>query len=80
MLSINIGYYNLRMIIFGKFWTLPDVTEAEMSAIRECQEKCTESASKAIDLIYDTFLNYVFFQTWYVGFPSLRLLFDRNNS
>ncbi|KAJ5782578.1 hypothetical protein N7457_004352 [Penicillium paradoxum] len=56
-------YLNLRMIIFGKSLTLTEVADEDMPAIRECQQKCIESASQAIDLVYDTFKNYEFFQT-----------------
>lgn len=69
LLTPDIGYYNLQMIIFGKSLTVTEGTEAEMATIRECQQKCIESANQAIDLIYDTFRNSDFFQTWYVNFP-----------
>lgn len=67
LLTTLLGYYNLRMIIFGKSLTVTKANDADMPAIRECQQKCIESAILAIDLIYDTFRNHDFFQTWYVG-------------
>ncbi|OQD84496.1 hypothetical protein PENSOL_c118G06980 [Penicillium solitum] len=66
-------YYNLQMIIFGKSLTVTEGTEAEMATIRECQQKCIESANQAIDLIYDTFRNSDFFQTWW--YNSTYILF-----
>ncbi|KAJ5662028.1 uncharacterized protein N7477_009644 [Penicillium maclennaniae] len=66
-------YYNLRMIIFGKSLTVTKGTEAEMATIRECQQKCIESANQAIDLVYDTFRNSDFFQTWW--YNSTYILF-----
>ncbi|KAJ5812862.1 hypothetical protein N7447_009885 [Penicillium robsamsonii] len=66
-------YYNLRMIIFGKSLAVTEGTEADIPAIRECQQICIESAGQAIDLIYDTFRNYDFFQTWW--YNSTYILF-----
>lgn len=54
------------MVLHGKFFTLSEVPDPELQwKVRDCQEKCIESAGQAIDLIYETFQNDSFFQTWY---------------
>ena len=54
------------MILYGKFLTLSDAIEADVvSVVRDFQQQCIDSAAQAIDLIYETFRNETFFQTWY---------------
>jgi hypothetical protein len=52
------------MIIFGNFLTATEATEAHALVVRECQEKCIASATRSIELVYDLFRDYDFFQTW----------------
>lgn len=62
----TLGYYNLRMIIYGKFLTPSEDLNIDMtSTVREFQQNCIHSAGEAIDLIYETFRDESFFQTWY---------------
>lgn len=51
-------------------FTLSEEIDSDLQwKVRDCQEKCIDSAGQAIDLIYDTFHNDSFFQTWY-GFKN----------
>ncbi|KAF9887692.1 hypothetical protein FE257_009645 [Aspergillus nanangensis] len=71
---LMIRYYNLRMIIYARSLTMSEAVGTDHeSAVLECQEKCIESAGNAIDLIYDTFRNDSFFQTWW--YNSTYMLF-----
>lgn len=66
MLTLDTGYLNLRMIIHGVFMSLSEAIHPDQEApVRESRQNCLDSACRAIDLIYDTFTNYSFFQTWY---------------
>lgn len=61
------------MVLHGRFFTLSEEIDLNLQwKVRDCQEKCIDSAGQAIDLIYDTFHNDSFFQTWY-GFKYLYL-------
>jgi hypothetical protein len=64
---LNPGYFNLRMVLHGKFFTQSGDIDSNLQwKVRDCQEKCIDSAGQAIDLIYNTFHNDSFFQTWCV--------------
>lgn len=52
------------MIVHGKLLTVSEIEADMASTVHECQNQCIESAFKAIDLMYDTFRNDSFFQTW----------------
>jgi len=62
------GYYNLRMVLNAVFLTIDETNEtndlATVAAVQESRQRCTESAGRAISLMYDTFSNDNFFQTW----------------
>lgn len=51
--------------------TIPSQLEA---SVQESKQICLDSACRTIDLIYDTFLNYSFFQTWYAHLSRHSLL------
>jgi hypothetical protein len=62
---MNLGYYNHRMVVYGKFFTLLEEIDPDLQwKVRDCQENCTDSGGQAIDLIYVTFHNDSFCQTW----------------
>jgi hypothetical protein len=64
--NLILGYLNLRMITHGVFMSESEKFLPEQDAlVRESREISIESACCAIDLIYETFAHYSFFQTWY---------------
>lgn len=66
MLTLTTGYLNLRMVIHGVFMSLSETVSSEQDVcIQQRRQTCIDSAARVIDLIYDTFTNYTFFQTWY---------------
>ncbi|KIW13897.1 hypothetical protein PV08_06678 [Exophiala spinifera] len=63
---LQLRYLNLRMIVHAAFMTQADNgASGDAMPVREYQLKCLEAAESTIDLIYNTFLNDSFFQTWW---------------
>jgi len=53
------------MITHGVFMSLDEEIHPDHEEyVKQSRQTCIESACCAIDLIYETFANYSFFQTW----------------
>lgn len=64
-LTWSTGYLNLRMITHGTFMSSSEeILPKQEVFVRGSRQTCIDSACCAIDLIYETFTNYSFFQTW----------------
>lgn len=59
------------MITHGVFMSVSEELLPEQEAlVRKSRQISVDSACCAIDLIYETFSNYSFFQTWYANFQK----------
>ncbi|KAH6683609.1 hypothetical protein F5X68DRAFT_171820 [Plectosphaerella plurivora] len=65
-LVLNIRYHNLRILLFGSLLLKSSATErATIPGAREATQKYLDSASKTIDIIYQTYEHNDFFRTWF---------------
>lgn len=68
MLTMAVGYHNLRILLFGSFLLRSTAQErATRSDTKTGIQKCLESAKETIETIYQTYQHSDFFRTWYVS-------------
>ena len=66
-LVLNIRYHNLKILLFGSLLMRSSATErANIPGCMENLRKCFESAKETITIIYETYAQHDFFQTWCV--------------
>lgn len=70
-LVLGIRYHNIRILLFGSLLIRSSPGErANIPGCLENTQKCLESAKHTITMIYQTYAQHEFFQTWYAAYDA----------